>query len=463
MSHLNGGANCHNIGFHQHLGECWNDALSMLVIYNDGIGDYLQTLFNSFQINDTIEYNIHKYLFSRVFIDSPTFLLPYNIPDNAIEEPEFTQIIFDYINAMAKRYLNDKKKAPVSAKEHSALFRQSSLDMSLTCAHNIIKLSNINKNRKQIPKNGGNDENVVVSCGILNYTLLYPFDICISPDIFNLFNMSADYLDDCNPNYLETLDNLNDTNIYEANKNLIPKMNILLEKLTKYNNILFNLNNKLYAEGHATCFFTCNGRPIYYDDNGFEQVRAEFPYDSIYRTTLELNIKQICIDEISRIKMLFENNQISLDDIKTQLIEYEDKFILRLISRSIINKCNEINPGTFNYEEDNIHNMIFIKTDYIKISILRNEFKKLPEMYKLNYEKLKKDYYLITQNLLEQYEDYNNTLRIAEFEYFILTQSNEENDEDDEDGEDDEDDMDIDEDEPLSAVNKDFHFNEIHH
>ncbi len=418
---LNGGANCPRIGFHQHSGECWHDAFLMVVLYNDRIGEYLQAIFDSFV--DDMEGKIHRHLFDRVFRESPRFLLPYNIPINAVSETELIQIIFDYLDKMAKRYLNDMKPI-IKPGERPGLHRQQSEDMSLTCAHNSMKISNINRKEKLVPAKGGSILEMLMNIGVLNYTVFYAFDKLLTTDIFNLVDISSDYYDDCRGNDEDNETVFEDEDIRKANTKLVEHIEQLLRKLTEHNNFLFYLHFHDVKYGHALAFITCNGRPVYYDNNGIDDSNSRPPTDSpfpVNRTTVELDLKQIFIEELTKIKRLFLSATLRLESLKSQLSTFKDKFIVDLISPKVIDRCEVIYPGIIKKYSGvpYFKTLIFFKMEDLKISNLTHYSN--PSDYQHMYNTLQNQHYNMTSDLLDYYqEEFYNTKRIAEFKTHVL-------------------------------------------
>jgi len=295
--------------------------------------------------------------------------------------------------------------------------------MSLTCAHNTFKISNINRKEKMIPGKGGHILEMLMNIGILNYTFFYTFNKCIIPDIFDINEISSDYYDDCK-GYNEADDVFEDNNIRTANQKIVAKIDILLRKLMEYNNMLFYIRFHESIYGHALGFFTCEGRPIYYDNNGIDDLRTstktdgEFP---THRTTVELDIKQIFIEVLTKIKRIFESGTINIVSLKRQLGIFKDKFIVDLISPPIIKHCETIYPNIFTKYTDTAYfsNLIFFNMEDINISSITNYSN--TAMYQEIYNHLQNQHYSMTSSLLEYYqEEFNNTDRIAQFKAAVL-------------------------------------------
>jgi hypothetical protein len=421
---LNGGANCPKIGFHQHYEECWQDAFQMIALYNDGIGDNLQDLFDSFA--DNLNHKLLRYL-NEVFRESPIFLLPYNIPNNAIDNKSFRELLFEYLHQLCERYLNDKKPEALEVAEPdtkkvatTGLFRQDSVGMSLICAHNTFRISNINRQIKRIPKQGGTILETIINIGILNYTYFYKFDKCMTIDVFDLEFISRNYY-----NYFMNGDGSDEddygsgNNLYVANVYIIDEIDILLKKLTEYNNILFSICYDNQRLGHTTSFFTCNRRPIYFDNEGIGDKTAA----QNNRTTIELDIKTMFVEILNVIKSMVdsEDNEIL---IKEGIEKYKEKYIMKFISNTIITRCNKIYPNTFHNnkgDEPYFENFWFLKIQDIKISNLNEGTS--PRNPKI-YNDLQNEYYSMTQNLLQlYYTNYKYTRRIAELNKYCARES----------------------------------------
>ena len=84
-NNLTGGANCPQIGYSQHFGECWHDALSTSLLYSDIISDDIQELFNT-------NTNIHS-IIDRIN-KSKAYLIPINIDYDIPKQYELFSIIY---------------------------------------------------------------------------------------------------------------------------------------------------------------------------------------------------------------------------------------------------------------------------------------------------------------------------------------------------------------------------------
>ena len=103
---MTGGAKCAQFGFNQHSGECWNDSLSMIFCYCDGIGENIQEIFKT---EESFNYFIN-HIDINILNGIPLEFLPPNYNLNNIEDKS---ILLDlskaYIIQLYDRYSNEKK------------------------------------------------------------------------------------------------------------------------------------------------------------------------------------------------------------------------------------------------------------------------------------------------------------------------------------------------------------------
>ena len=161
LKNLNGGAKCPNIGHHQHLGECWHDSYTMIMLYSDDIGNYLQHIFDLHQFAN-IDHLI-KDLFSFGYENMPDYLLPFNIyKGNYRDRQMFEQTATSYIKNLYERYINEKREGIPKERElfdPKKIYRQDSTVPSLTCTLDIYQIANygnIKPSPFTIKKHGGN-------------------------------------------------------------------------------------------------------------------------------------------------------------------------------------------------------------------------------------------------------------------------------------------------------------------
>ena len=177
---LYGGVKEPQIGFQQHSGECWNDTISTILLYNHTIGDIVQNIFDNFtleKIFEIIDINVSS---GRI----PPCLLPINIEESNIEVYEsFILESKDYIKNLYKRYKNESLEIPkLDAEEKPILIpgglqRQCSFIESLRSVRSIININNINTNKIynfdiESQKHGGSLYEIESILSIFNYFLI---------------------------------------------------------------------------------------------------------------------------------------------------------------------------------------------------------------------------------------------------------------------------------------------------
>ena len=173
---LKGGANCPMLGFYQHRGECWHDAMSMILLYSDELSEHFQTIFdNDFDVTDCIEY---------AKSDVPYFLMLINI------EPKDYEMLYEnariYFSELYSRYMNEKlpiKKIFKKISDKSSittLFRINSISETIGCTDTIYQITNTNLNPKYIREwkqyeHGGTIAHDITIISLFNYFLLNYF------------------------------------------------------------------------------------------------------------------------------------------------------------------------------------------------------------------------------------------------------------------------------------------------
>ena len=256
---INGGGVCPIIGFHQHKGECWHDALSTILLFNDGISENVQELFDKGDISELETYGI------------PIDLLPLNFNlENPLEQEKLFDIAVSYINESYNRYTNDKQ--PITAGPITAgpitLMRQDSLQFSLECVKGIFNIVNHNRLQEVVyadTKHSGKNIHDIITLNIFSYFLLN------KPNTRPYFLSSNTF-------YLSEI-----FNVYNSIETIISILLKMCEYLKDSLCILIKTNKQPngvedYREdeeeiitetinGHVQCFFKCGGVEKYYDDN----------------------------------------------------------------------------------------------------------------------------------------------------------------------------------------------------
>ena len=196
-----GGANCPKEGFRQHLGECWNDSMMMVLCYSNGIGDRIQAFFDGitqiqarykkqnpylnsdFLIKDCIK----KYIALPRHKEEYKHLLPLNLDFyNSEHYKTFEENAIAYIQKMYTRYQN-KKEHPLDSpppiapdvknpKPHQKNLKKiKSYNSSISCVKANYDVYNINKISKRdysFEKHGGTISNSIITLCMVNYFLI---------------------------------------------------------------------------------------------------------------------------------------------------------------------------------------------------------------------------------------------------------------------------------------------------
>ncbi len=96
---LVGGANCPQVGFHQHIGECVQDAFLMIVLYSDNFSEHIQALF------DSPSFNLEECMLAADRDPSNKLFLPIQIDNLSSEIKRHSK---EYIKNIFDRYTNEK-------------------------------------------------------------------------------------------------------------------------------------------------------------------------------------------------------------------------------------------------------------------------------------------------------------------------------------------------------------------
>jgi len=385
LKNLNGGANCPNIGHHQHLGECWHDSYTMIMLYSDDIGNYLQHIFDSHQFAN-IDHLI-KDLFSFGYENMPNYLLPFNIyKGNYRDRQMFEHTATSYIKNLYERYINEKREGIPKERElfdPKKIYRQDSTVPSLTCTLDIYQIANygnIKPSPFTIEEHGGNVYQLYFPNSFINYLLLnyiLPEERPIEKPIEKPKVVSGwddDYKD---KQEIKTIEppkkDLFNRYIREKNyeifylfsekfdaDKIITTLKEMLLDIDLTTGILIKSsvykNDKFAGGSHVQAFLTCDQTELFYDDNGIikitEQIGGILPED---RRKLERDILKLD-DGILEKKFLWD----TFSEFRWK--EYMKEQIRKIITsiQNHINKTKVLSPGEFN-------NLKFVLSDLYKI------------------------------------------------------------------------------------------------
>ncbi len=397
---LKGGANCPTIGFHQHDGECWNDVCMTILIYTDGISEGIQELFDAPIFNNDIEEGVRHHL-TRVISESPKYLLPYNIPESYVENPIFIRIITNYLTNFIKRYRNDKAKLSYQATDEEktkGLVRQDSSSMSFACVDNIIKILNANIKHREHRESGGTIVNNIINASMFNYLFFYRLNKLLTVKEYVFDRICNRYMD-----IVQRNENIRE-NILDANEFLNKKLDEIIKIIRKERNILINYQSHSKEEnyGHIVGVLQCNGKQIFYDNEGQEEDDEDEEEDEdedkhprgepfSTRTTKDIDIKIRFIESLTKLKGYTRTHP-------AQFFRWYQEHNINFLSYVLTSEVNDAS---------------FWDTHYIfSITIFElNDFN-----YHGPQDMVINEYYNRTENYKNIYQQqYNNTRRINNF------------------------------------------------
>jgi hypothetical protein len=271
---LKGGANCPKVGFFQHIGECWHDAFSMVLLYSDGLSEHIQNVFdNNFNVDECIEYAKQN---------SDRCLLPKNI--KAKDYDKFIYHARQYISELYSRYMNDKKdflEDLVLASNPPIDFsraRRNSITETLVCTKSIMDIRNINikpefKRDYTFEYHGATRffyefSYEIIAIELFNYLLLNyfpltPYNLPIKKKFIHneTIYIKADIINILD---LETLNEINMDELIRLYQEIL-KLESLIDVC---NGVIIHLyDNENYASAHAAAFIKCKDKEFFYDNN----------------------------------------------------------------------------------------------------------------------------------------------------------------------------------------------------
>lgn len=238
------GAICDSEGFYQHEGECWNDAIQMMLLFSDGLKEVVQEKLanNEIDINfiprDSIPQIIKRY---NDFKEEKELLYAVNrekysefIPPALTNEQIIESLIF-YLQFLkhrfARHYIMESNRREEECKE----------------SHNPIKILHAKgKNAEMAAIFGNPAKNPHSNLTIQKYKA--------DENLHGASDSQQAYLIDIliltffSPSQVESI-------------------------VSEYDNLyILSQNQYLYATlikmpGHTTCLYTCGGRDFFYEDN----------------------------------------------------------------------------------------------------------------------------------------------------------------------------------------------------
>jgi hypothetical protein len=311
---------CPKTGFHQHKGECWNDALSTILIYSDGISENIQEIFDSsFNFDDCVRY---------AKIHSPKYLLPINIEDEDYDK--YVKYCKKYFNNIYKRYINEYKDIYTLRRR-----RRNSENLSLNCIENSFEIYNIN-----------NSKSILYNEGMGGHGGEYIYYLTIISN-FNYFMMN--YKNKSSNIYIIDHHKFNLPEICITNK--LSDLNFMkyLLSLEQLSGIVINLSPiNVFRTGsnlHAMSFFSCGNKQYFYDDNGI----TDEPVYKNFVTFIEFNWREYLTTKINFI----------IDEI-TKNINDNNLDLYYLFSDFLFGHSTDNTIGRSYLEDYNIDSLLFI-------------------------------------------------------------------------------------------------------
>jgi hypothetical protein len=288
---LKGGKKCPTLGFHQHIGECWHDAYSTIMLFTDNISNNAQHILENYTKDfETVEELVEDILNFSEINQNLKILLPLNIDDSVYEKYE--RYSRNYLINLFNRYLNEGLKLkkdviiPKNKRLQMGLIRQNSVKKSLLCTTNVFNIININNNNMDthnvITQPGLHEKNLYFITCTLNYYLIN----YILPN--DRKTKTPEEMNDIPKNYIYNqfinIDEIFNTKITTPNQ-LISRLLQIKESLnkcdainigiSKYNSKLSDIGNFVGNDdvniGHMLCMFTCDKIGYFYDNEGIDK------------------------------------------------------------------------------------------------------------------------------------------------------------------------------------------------
>jgi ankyrin repeat protein len=378
---MNGGVKCPIIGFHQHMGECWHDALSIMLLYCDGIGENAQKIFDATNGGE-LELEINGQKISKLDIlgdEIPQDLLPINFElDNQDDKKKFIKYAIQYITNLYSRYSNDTK--PMEKKLELELplvlphfTRQNSFFSSLFCIKNIYGIVNHNNDNEILysslgSKHGGHDIHTISTLNLFSYLLLndptiekkyylYSHEFNLEK-IFNIYKSKKEVLSliTAIKNNIQKTDCIYISSMSHKKKRYREEIYKEYEEKLIFDKQTSELDR---TSGHAQCFFTCGGEEKYYDDNGVHRYRDITKNDKD-KLIIPFQWKKYLIDIIQEIIVDINTSGFQKEDIPKFYSKFSRMYFLpeyginydernvRRISRFILIKKTKYSQESYN-------------------------------------------------------------------------------------------------------------------
>jgi hypothetical protein len=310
QSQLIGGANCPQTGFHQHISECEQDTLLMLVLYSDDFSERIQTIFDSI----TVDVDVDEFITECVAYahkNSNEIFIPLQIQTDADKALFYEQGRL-YIKNIYDRYNNEKKAfipddilvtsvskglrpvydsskviEDIKIHDRHKLYRRDSINESLTCAYISHELTNLNIMEDMKESYSHNTHNSMEFHKLNNISLINYYLTNFIPNIPNLPDKRKRFLSNTNFHFIDVFlirELYNSQNILDTIYGIVRNLNDLYSIIKFSRNLLgidlmINeiepkdlLTDDTIPSGHYVGFIKCNGQEKFYDNNSVSDV-----------------------------------------------------------------------------------------------------------------------------------------------------------------------------------------------
>ncbi len=295
---LYGGVKEPQLGFQQHSGECWNDTISTILLYNNTTGDIVQNIFDTFSLEQIFEIMDRNISSGRI----PSCFFPINIEETEPEQLRFfiTQAK-KYITNLYNRYKNESLEIPEFDSQNKPILkegklqRQCSFMESLSSVKSIMNITNYNsivENHFDLDNHAGRIFDIETVLYIFNCFLIN-FDIVNHPEKPIEYLYYKDFV--FNEHYFYKIKVINKDTILYIIEHIKEIMNTIKECYGIYIRLSKRVNETVNKDGdeeqqnigHINGIFTSDSRTFFYDDNGVDD-SVEGYYD--HRTGFKIPI-----------------------------------------------------------------------------------------------------------------------------------------------------------------------------
>ncbi len=474
--YLIGGSNCPQVGFHQHINECWHDSFLMIILYSDNFSERLQRLF------DSSNFNIDECLRRHIELSEQIFI-PIQIETSSkLQLLKFEENAKNYIKNIYERYKNEKRRFTESRLELSLssdtenirpvyaapteiatrtlpkIARLDSINESLMCSYSSYELTNMNLLEHTKRTYSHNNHIGIYLHDLNNINLINYYLTNYMPH--NIF-FPAD--DDMKKKFLYTksfklvemflIRDLQNINIddFSAIINEIYDKITFVESFIKSTNLLgitLSVSSRDLLEGiesvsnHMVAFMKCNGDEKFYDNNGVHDIDVGEPFEippEPKDTSKLVKYQDYYMKKQGDLMMKFEWKKYLLDVIakcRSKLFilnrsNSKDKpFIIKNIHDAFSSLSELFQPGPNKCGREYLDTHLITDMEFIFVNNIEGNIK--DEYISANIDNILRDYlfytndrvYDLVSTILQKYPDSNLFqdvfFKLAQFENHTL-------------------------------------------